>query len=98
MLLVTTLPVVSTLPVVVTDARVPTEVMFGCAAVVTVPAVVAVVADKAEPEILPTIVSVTVNPDDAIQKMSPQKKLLWFSAKSIQTSKPYLELFAFFLL
>ena len=33
---------VSTFPVVVTELKVPTEVMFGCAAVVTVPAVVEV--------------------------------------------------------
>ena len=41
MLSVTTFPVVSTFPVVVTELKVPTEVMLGCAAVDTVPAVVA---------------------------------------------------------
>ena len=35
---VTTFAVVSTLPVVVTELKVPTDVMFGCAAVYTVPA------------------------------------------------------------
>ena len=48
-----------TLPVTVSEVKVPTEVILGCAAVVTVPAVVAVVADVAldtAPETLdPTI-------------------------------------------
>ena len=34
---VTTLPETSTLPEVVTEDKVPTDVMFGCAAVYTVP-------------------------------------------------------------
>jgi hypothetical protein len=46
-------------PVTVRLDNVPTLVMLGCAAVVTVPAVVAVVAD---PVMLPVMVLVTVNP------------------------------------
>jgi hypothetical protein len=38
--------------------------MLGCAAVVTVPALVALVAVPADPDILPVIVAVTVNPDN----------------------------------
>ena len=47
-------------PLVLTAVSVPTEVIDGCAAVVTVPAVVADVAVAAFPLTLPTIVFVTV--------------------------------------
>ena len=47
-----TIPPDSMLPELDRLVKVPTEVMLGCAAVVTVPAVVAVVADAADPEIL----------------------------------------------
>ena len=52
-------------PLVSTAVNVPTEVIAGCAAVVTVPAVVAdvaLVAVAALPLTLPTIVFVTVKP------------------------------------
>jgi hypothetical protein len=52
------------LPVTASAVSVPTEVMLGCAAVVTVPAVVALVAVPADPDILPVIVAVTVSPDN----------------------------------
>jgi hypothetical protein len=49
------------LPVTAKLDRVPTDVMLGCAAVVTVPAVVALVAVPADPLTDPVIVAVTVN-------------------------------------
>ena len=39
----------STLPVTLADAKIPTLVIFGCAFVVTVPAVVALVANPTAP-------------------------------------------------
>ena len=57
--LVNKLPLV-VLPVTVTEVNVPTEVMFGCAAVVTVPAVVADVAVVAVPTV--NDAAVPVNP------------------------------------
>ena len=57
--LVNKLPLV-VLPVTVTEVNVPTEVMFGCAAVVTVPAVVAEVAVVAVPALVAKVALATV--------------------------------------
>lgn len=56
-----TLPAIGA--VTVNPVKVPTEVIAGCAAAVTVPAVVALEAVAADPVTLPAIGAVTVNPD-----------------------------------
>ena len=52
-----------TLPVILTEVNVPTEVILGCAAVVTVPAVVAEVALATVPVTLPPGIDVSPAPD-----------------------------------
>ena len=51
------------LPVTATLVNVPTDVILGCAAVVTVPAVVAEVADATAPVTLPPGIDVNPAPD-----------------------------------
>ena len=56
--LVSMFPTVA-LPATLTKVNVPTEVMFGCAAVVTVPAVIAVVAVVALPAVVANVALAT---------------------------------------